>query len=264
MKRLNPVLFSLIIALMLLSGNRIYSQQSIPAKKFEDVFQHTIHSYILEEDRNIFVYLPDNSESIKYPVLYLLDGESITIYEEALAGTRDYPHIIIGIETVKNRNRDMIPCKTTSRSGSREADKFLEFFIKELQPFVDIEYNSNGKNILFGGSNAGLFTFNALLTRPESFFAYITSSATIGHCNKYMTDLIKQSGDMNIFNGKYLFICYGTKDPSARVLDYLPDFNKLIYNEFNRYLSIEIKEYKNSGHVPHGGIIDGLKFIYRK
>jgi hypothetical protein len=46
----------------------------------------TIHSAVLNEDRKIYVYQPDISSSQPLPVLYMLDGENISL----VAGIVDY------------------------------------------------------------------------------------------------------------------------------------------------------------------------------
>lgn len=250
------------ISMLMLSGiTKVCSQEATPADKFENIFTRTVHSKILNEERKIFVHLPENSNIKKYPVIYLLDGEVTERFGEALEGCKTNPHIIIGIETVENRNRDMIPVKISSRQ-SGGADKFLQFLIEELQPFVNGSYNGNGKNILYGGSNAGLFTIYAMLAKPDAFFAYISSSATIGHCNKFMIEKAKELSPKSRLNDKFLYIHYGLKDQYDNVTQFLPAYCELLNKEFKDNLSLEIVALQKGGHIPHGGIIGGLKYIY--
>ncbi|HAF27830.1 MAG TPA: hypothetical protein DCG75_02175 [Bacteroidales bacterium] len=256
----NIALFVILFQL-LLSGQEVFSQLT-PAEKFENVCLQQIRSNILNEDRTIFIHLPDNWENTSYPVLYILDGEYLNLYEETLISTQTNPHIIIGIKTDENRNRDMIPVKVESREGSGEAAMFLEFLSIELQAYVNKNYNATGKKILYGGSNAGLFTIYAMLTKPESFDAYISSSATIGYCSNFMTEKVNQFNPISKLDGKHLFIYYGMKDPSPRVIGHIESFSKLLSDHFSNNLIIEIKSIENEGHVPEGGIREGLNFIY--
>jgi predicted alpha/beta superfamily hydrolase len=245
---------------MLLISQIVFSQET-PAEKFENVSLQQIHSDILDEDRTIFIYLPDNWENTSYPVFYILDGEYLNLYEEALIATQTNPYIIIGIKTDENRNRDMIPVKVESRKGSGEAAKFLEFLSIELQAYVIKNFNAKSKKILCGGSNAGLFTIYAMLTKPENFDAYISSSATIGYCSNFMTEKVNQFNPISKLDGKHLFIYYGMKDPSPRVIGHIESFSKLLSDHFSNNLMIEIKSLENEGHVPEGGIREGLNFI---
>jgi len=75
----------------------------------------------------------------------------------------------------------MIPIKISSRPGSGGADQFLKFISVKLKPFIDKNYNTSGKNILIGASNAGLFTIYAMLTKPGDFSDFIALSASAGH-----------------------------------------------------------------------------------
>ncbi len=72
-------------------------------------------------------------------------------------------------------------------SGS--AAEFLEFLTSDLQPYVERKFGTNGTNVLFGASNAGLFTLYALLEKPEYFKGYISPNTMIGHCKPFMEEL---------------------------------------------------------------------------
>ncbi len=251
---------SLIVFLSIISTA---CSQSTPNKEYSGVELKTIHSNILNEDQIIYIYSPSVTPESNYPVIYLLDGEMSDTYGEILKYTEDNPHIIVGIETVKNRNRNMTPTKIEWRSESGGADLFLQFLNNELQPFIDLEYKSNGKNILIGASNAGLFTIYAMLSEPEKYFAYISISPTIGFCNNYMTNLVHQFSPKNKLNNKSLYISYGLKREMPEVTEYVPSFYKLLSNKFDN-LSIDNTPIKDAGHVPMEGFTNGLKYIYNQ
>ena len=67
--------------------------------------------------------------------------------------------------------------------GDREggAEAFLTFLTDTLRPEILARYPeaSSGDQILFGHSLAGLFTAYALLTRPDSFATFISSSPAL-------------------------------------------------------------------------------------
>ena len=102
-----------------------------------------------------------------------------------------------------------------------------------------------------------------MLTEPDSFFAYISNSATIGHCNNFMIEKLNQFQPKSKLNEKFLYIYYGAKDPVNQIADYLPKFNKLLISYLKENLTIEIKALKDGGHVPEGSIREGLNFIYK-
>ncbi|MBU1369121.1 MAG: hypothetical protein KJ754_07980 [Bacteroidetes bacterium] len=265
MKNLILLLFTVLYT----SGSEnLFAQSMLPSDKFDKVSLELFDSEVLNETRKIFIYVPtENSENSCYPVLYMLDGERIDQYGEALncvqTNEKVGPHIIVGIETVEHRNRDMIPVKMVSRPEAGGADKFLQFLISELQPYIDSNFNTTGDNILYGASTAGLFPIYAMLEQPDSFFGYISSSTMIGHCPAYMNNKVLDFKPKSQMKGTYLYIHYGMKDQFKQVVDYLPDYYQLLKEQFGDNLIMELKGLKDKGHVPAGGIEEGLKFIYK-
>ena len=169
-----------------------FSQVKSPENMFKNVIEKKIHSKILNEDRMVFIYTPKGDTNAKYPVIYMLDGRRSIAYSDMIEYCKGNPHIIIGIANNGNRSRDMYPVKISSRPGSGGADQFLNFISSELKPFIEKNYNTNGKNILFGASASGFFTIYAMLTKPDAFSDYISLSPTIGNCNDFMVEKINQ------------------------------------------------------------------------
>lgn len=243
-----------------------YAQNENPADAFENVSKVTIHSEVLNEDRNVFIALPeDYDKQNKFPVLYMLDGEMIFPYSEALESMEDAKigsHIIVGIQTNVNRNRDMIPVAIESRPGSGGAEAFLTFIVAELKPYIDSTYRTSGFDILYGASNAGLFTLFAMLEQPAIFDAYISSSTMIGHCPEYMYQKIDDLESKDQFRDKILYVHWGMKDYFKQATEFIPQYYTVLNNELKDYFIFEIKSIKDGDHVPPGGIHDGLVFIY--
>ena len=153
-----------------------------------------IYSEILKEDREIHMYVPsDYDESNKkYPVLYVLDGESefhqITgIVEELSGGGRIQEMIVVGIPNVSSRDhriRDFgrAPNKLLEKFAplGLKADNFISFLEKELIVYINQNYRTNNFRILTGKSLSGNFTMDIMLRKPSLFEAYIASSPVIG------------------------------------------------------------------------------------
>jgi uncharacterized protein len=166
----------------------------------------TIRSEILGEDRRVHVQLPAGYETDPvgvYPVLYVLDGEAPGpfAYVAGLVGflASGYqlpPMVVVGIPNT-DRTRDL----TTPHDGPRwykdilidpdsvlhpnsarntgGADAFLRFLTEELTPEIERRYRTAPFRVLLGHSLGGLFVTRALLTRPESFHAYVASSPSL-------------------------------------------------------------------------------------
>ena len=211
-------LFLLVFIVFSFCNNiKLSAQNSTPSTKFENVSLILLKSNVLSETRKLFIHFPSEYANGKhFPVLYLLDGEMVDQYEEALnciqTNRNIEPHIIVGIETVKNRNRDLIPLREDGGSSGGGADKFLEFIVSELQPYINKTYRTNGENILYGASNAGLFTLYSMLKHTESFSGYISNSATIGFCPELLKNMATNFAPKSTIKDKSLFIYYGQKD----------------------------------------------------
>ena len=102
-----------------------------------------------------------------------------------------------------------------------------------------------------------------MLEQSESFFGYISSSTMIGHCPEYMNNKVVNYKSKNRMKGRYLYVHYGTKDQYKQVIDYLPGYYEFLKEQFKNNLIMELKVLKDKGHVPAGGIEEGLSFIYK-
>lgn len=228
-----------------------------------------IYSNILSEERKIIVHLPSGYEKTSpgYPVLYLLDAESETLFLSSVA-TSEYLNgfglvpemILVGIcNTV--RNRDMIPVKREDNPESGGAENFLRFIADELMPYIQEHYRTVPYNLLFGGSNAGLFTVYVLFEKPEIFNACIASSPMIGHCPDFMCNLAENAILQKNLSSRFLYMIYGDNDlPGAT--SYVPDFFQLIKAKSPDGLSCQMKIIEKGGHVPYISLHEGLRFVF--
>jgi len=120
----------------------------------------TIYSKILNEDRNVLIYLPDNYKhsQLNYPVIYLLDGNYFFLptagMVEFLATINKAPKMIVVAIVNTNRIHDF----STSPSGG--APKFSAFLKNELVPYMNKIYRTEPYNIFIGHSLGGLFVIN--------------------------------------------------------------------------------------------------------
>ncbi|HSB35740.1 MAG TPA: alpha/beta hydrolase-fold protein, partial [Thermoanaerobaculia bacterium] len=152
-----------------------------------------ISSTILGEERTLLVATPAGYERTKqrYPVVYLTDAETQFLHTKAtvdfLARNGLMPHAIVVGVTNTDRSRDLTPTRADfigpygqqlrfPTSGG--ADRFLDFFEKELVPWVDGTYRTEPFRVFCGHSFGGLFAVHALLSRPDLFNAVIAVSPT--------------------------------------------------------------------------------------
>lgn len=143
----------------------------------------TIQSKIMGEERSFLVSTPPEYDSGgRFPVLYMTDGSGHFTHTR---GTVDFladnglmPQVIIVAVNNTDRTRDLTPTRVnpqendgpgydTSTSGG--APVFLDFFEKELIPYVDSHYRTQPLRLFSGHSFGGLFALNAFFSRPEMF-----------------------------------------------------------------------------------------------
>jgi len=131
-----------------------------------------INSEILDEDRDLVIYLPDDyyTSGNHYPVLYLLDGR--THFHHATGAVNflsvygKIPDMIVVSVINVDRNRDFSPIHDERIPTSGGAEKFLGFVSEELIPNLDNYYRTSGFNVLMGHSFGGTFAVYSLLTKP--------------------------------------------------------------------------------------------------
>jgi predicted alpha/beta superfamily hydrolase len=153
----------------------------------------SIESKIMGEARTVVVRVPasyQNGER-RYPVLYLTDGDGHIGHTAAtasfLAREGRMPEVILVAVVNTDRTRDLTPTKVADRPGETGgADRFLDFFEKELIPTIESRYRTQKFRLFGGHSLGGLFALHALFTRPELFDAWIAVSPSLHWDDRYL------------------------------------------------------------------------------
>jgi predicted alpha/beta superfamily hydrolase len=142
----------------------------------------SLPSKVMGEERTLFVSVPDSyaRTTRRYPVLYLTDAESQFDHTRAtaafLARNGFMPEVIVVGVTNTDRTRDLSPSRDPKFPTSGGADRFLDFFEKELVPFVESGYRTAPYRIFAGWSAGGNFAFHAMRVKPDLFQAVIAVS----------------------------------------------------------------------------------------
>jgi len=154
-----------------------------------------LDSKVMGESRTLLISTPASygrgDES--YPVLYMTDGEAQFLHTR---GTVDFlarnglmPDLIVVAVPNTDRARDLSPTRATirRRDGAVEEQpntgggpRFLEFFERELIPYVESHYRTRPYRIFAGHSLGGLFALEALAEKPLLFHAVIAVSPALG------------------------------------------------------------------------------------
>jgi predicted alpha/beta superfamily hydrolase len=189
---MRPLLFVLAAQLLAVGAGA----QSPPSPVVIGEIAH-IRSSVLKEERTLLVSKPAGYESgaDRYPVLYVLDGETLfrpssAIAEFMAANDRIPEMLVVAIESgaFEQRTRDLTPPSSAEidnrfSPGNGGADAFLSFLATELIPFVDRTWRTRPYRILAGHSFGGLFAIHALTVKPQFFNAYIAMDPTLSWNN---------------------------------------------------------------------------------
>ena len=143
------------------------------------------NSKILNEERTIFIYLPDSYQEDKesFPVLYLFDAEinfkPVCGVVDILSKWKIIPGIIVVGLLNTDRMRDLTPTHDRLFDIGGGGDNFLKFLREELIPFIDQNYRTQPFRILEGHSISGMFTMYTFIADTSLFDAYIAVSPSM-------------------------------------------------------------------------------------
>jgi len=266
--RLPPVLqfgAALLVLVFALQGS---SSPGFAQEAKEDVVigQYVkFYSETLGEEATILVHLPYayHRSDMTYPVLYSLDGDNISRFSKSAATLEELnsngriPKMIL----VTVANTDRIPIRLDSDPDSSQALDFLRFLADELAGFVGENYRTADYRVLFGQSNAGLFTVYSLLERPESFDVCIASSPMLGWCSDFIFNKAEDLFEKNSALDNSLFMIYG-QDDYERVTSSVPDFAEILKSKAPPDFEWRMKVLADEGHVPYTSLYDGLKAVF--
>ncbi len=283
MKRKHDTL-TLILCIFLISILFLNPDISNSQSKSEQIIigdKIVIHSDILNEDRTILISLPKDygNAKMKYPVLYILDGEFL--FQQAIGAVNFLSEcgyiynnpipqmIIVGIVNV-DRNRDYTPTHVPEQSGnlryptSGKADKFTEFLSSELIPHIESNYNTQPYRILAGWSFGGLFAIHTFFENPNLFSAYLAISPSLWWDN----DMYVSGTDSILTNSKVLerklTLTLGTLEGGDMGRSVRDGFVPIMKEKLDSSFPFKFVEIPDEGHsfVPYKAIYEGLISIY--
>ena len=271
----------LIVLIFAACGLAYQNKPGVVAMISSDKIIDTIHSKILNEDRYIWVHVPETATDTKkkYPVVFVFDAEANfdatknildnLSKEPAFKSAEDV--ILVGIGNIWLRNRDYSPthvspsqwvdAPTAKTTGGGE--KFVAFIEKELLPYIEKKYPVSSVRTLIGHSMGGLMVMNILLKHKELFDNYIAIDPSMWwDNNKLLNESVSILGSQS-FGNKKLFLAIANeqdkkmttdqirKDTSAKTFMIRPSFLlvRLIEKNKQNGLRFQWKFYKDDHHM---------------
>jgi len=231
----------------------------------------SLHSEILDETRNIWVYVPDEAAGdvfgkTNYPVLYLLDGpghfHAVTGMLKNLGDNGIVPRmVVVGIPNT-DRTRDLTPSHVDVMFGdsafvmtSGGGANFMDFMEKELIPFVEDKYHVTGYRTFVGHSFGGLAAVYSLLDRPQLFSNYVAIDPSLWWDDFLLVHRADSLlADSNL-KGKALYIGVANTMEEGMDIDRVEDDTARSSNHIRSILS-----FINTAEDENGGLNFGWKY----
>ena len=206
-----------------------------------------IQSKTLDEKQSLNIYLPEGynkSDTIKYPVIYLLDGSA----------DEGFIHIVGLVQFNNFEWINQIPKS-----------------IVVLQPFIDTKFKTTKDRTIIGQSLVGLLGTEILLKRPMLFNKYIIVSPSLWWDNGSLlnqnsgvfTDSFNQSTEIYIGVGKEGLA--PTKMPHVMEVE-----ANVLADKLSQTKSKNVKVYfdylpqENHATIMHQAVSNSFRLLYPK
>lgn len=234
----------------------------------------TIKSKILNEDRVLNIYLPQNFDKTKsYPIIYLLDGSMnedfihVTGLVQFFNQMYSMPEtIVVGIANI-DRKKDFTfhtDLKDLQKDypTTGHSDKFISFLEKELKPYIEGQFKTTDTYI-FGQSLGGLLATEILLKRPEMFNNYFIISPSLWWDDE---SLLKQASQLLTKipdTKKFIYVSVGKGEHPVMIKDAesLDDILKKS-NKKNWTVEYKMMETDNHATILHRSLYEGLVKLF--
>jgi predicted alpha/beta superfamily hydrolase len=171
------------------------------------------HSKILNNDRDVLVYLPpgyDATNSRRYSILYLHDGQNLfdgatsfipgqewRVDETAqalIAAAKIEPLIIVGVYNNKDRINEYTPAADAKHKMGGKADLYGRMLVEELKPLIDARYRTKKEAShtgLGGSSLGGLVSLYVALKYSNVFGRVAVVSPSVWFANKQIVSYVE-------------------------------------------------------------------------
>ncbi|MEX0273402.1 MAG: alpha/beta hydrolase-fold protein [Flavobacteriaceae bacterium] len=221
--------------------------------------QIELSSHILNEKREIYVYLPEsyhlNSDK-RYITLYIMDGQRYFLnaiaYQQSLSWQNKAPEfIVVGIKTDNQKRRELLYV---------DEQKFINFLKHDLVTYVDGHYRTSKQRFYFGWEMAAGIMPSILRMYPDLFQGYLLASPT------HLTEprLVKASEALN--NKDTAYFGYATlADVEVWSVAPMRQLDSIFRSNKGANVMWKYDLVKNENHhsTPLRTINEGLNFYFK-
>lgn len=212
---------------------------------------YTISSKVLNQDKEIQIYLPKNYSTSKeeYPVLYILDGQRFftngVAIQKSLRSPIALPEmIVVGINSSQSTRRPLFG----------NGDKYTSFLKEDVIQFVDSNFRTNKERIIFGWEAAAYYISKMILKEKDLFTGAIISDGGLAP-EKLVQEF---NSDIEI----YLYMSNSKRD-----IYYVASsdrFNERLKKHNPKNLTWKYELFNDEVHqsMPHLAMYKGLQYYY--
>ncbi|MCS3868112.1 putative alpha/beta superfamily hydrolase [Chryseobacterium ginsenosidimutans] len=234
----------------------------------------TIKSKVLNEDRILNIYLPQNFDKTKsYPIIYLLDGSMnedfihvtglVQFFNQMYAMPET---IVVGIANI-DRKRDFTfhtDLKDLQKDypTTGHSDKFISFLEKELKPYIESQFKTTDTYI-FGQSLGGLLATEILLKKPEMFDNYFIISPSLWWDDESLLKQANQLLSKIPDTKKFVYVSVGKGEHKVMVKD-AQDLYDILKKSSKKNWTVEYKMMETDNHatILHRSLYEGLVKLF--
>ena len=242
---MKPRLTAIIIVLLIGRGVSLYGVKSVAG----DLRLHVFNSAVFGNTRTLRVLVPtgyDNldNRSVRYPVLYLNDGQNLFDAETSQSSSewcvdetvnvfiRETGNalIVVGIDNIgkSERGNEYLPFEDVYLSPpipDPQGSKYPDFLTAEVMPFIDSRYRTltGPENTALGGSSYGaLIALYAGIRHPDKIGRLLLESPSL-----YVSEgaILEQCRDVSCWPRR-LYIGIGTNEAGTEDCDQDNDINR--------------------------------------
>jgi predicted alpha/beta superfamily hydrolase len=206
---------TVLLLFVLLSFGYVAKAQQLAHTLTGDIRYHKcFHSRILNNDRDVVVYLPpgyDTDKNKRFSVLYLHDGQNLfdgatsfirgqewkvdETAQSLISARKIEPLIIVGIyNTGKDRVNEYTPTQDAKYKAGGNADLYGRMLVEELKPFIDTTYRTQtgaSHTGLGGSSLGGLVSIYLGLKYPNVFGRVAVVSPSVWWSDKQIVHFVE-------------------------------------------------------------------------
>jgi len=234
----------------------------------------TLKSKILNEERMLNIYLPQNFDKTKsYPVIYLLDGSinedfiHVTGLVQFFNQMYAMPEtIVVGIANI-DRKRDFTfhtDLKDLQKDypTTGHSDKFINFLEKELKPYIESQFKTTDTYI-FGQSLGGLLATEILLKKPEMFNNYFIISPSLWWDDESLLKQAPQLLSKIPDTKKFIYVSVGKGEHPVMIKD-AETFYDVLKKSNKKNWTVEYKMMETDNHatILHRSLYEGLVKLF--